>query len=179
MTVERSVDATLVLIKVIAHGWSFFLQHWDEAASQYQFFGGQLKPAEDPIEAARRELTEELTPSPGGKPLWFDLTLLTPQPIEIEGSSPTYAVHTAYRFWICDAVLRRGRLYVSERERWIGEGDLLSSERTDAQSLRLYQLIDATLPHGIGGVAVTADLARVDGEKPGTDNGDAPGPACV
>jgi 8-oxo-dGTP pyrophosphatase MutT (NUDIX family) len=165
----RTQSVAFVLVKTVRGTDSYFLFEWDRRAEQYQLIGGRVEHSEDPLHAARRELMEELDVK-GDRKLEhrrdFELELLTPRdrPIRWSGISHTYGVWTEYTVWVCRAQLNVAALRLGDQNRWLSveemfSGRTRSGERTGDPAL--HREIDASLPGGLGDVAVSVDVGAI------------------
>ncbi len=160
---SRSQPVATLLIKTIQASKQCFLHQWDTKAEQYQLIGGKVRPTESPVEAARRELREEISEHDLVHERDYELTPLNDSPIKLKDVSRTYGALTAYEFWLFSVTLKIPIIKQADIDRWISL-DEMNVGSTDAgrkiADPALYRKFNAKIPNGFEGLSVSIETKR-------------------
>jgi 8-oxo-dGTP pyrophosphatase MutT (NUDIX family) len=146
---SRDQSAVVVLIRNPASAEPAYLHQFDARADQFQLIGGRIEPGETLIEAANREVCEEMGPAaaaplrPGTDFSLRPLFGANPALVTIE-TSHTYGALTRYTFFGCVAEWR-GALTLGPHDRWIGATEALSGTTTDGRRVGNIRLLERLL----------------------------------
>lgn len=121
----REQAAVMLLIRQPGH--NAYLHQFDARAAKYQLIGGRMEPGEAAVDAALRELVEEVAVSqPGG----FDLahvridTINGGAPVLVtDALSATYGALTRYTFYACRVAVAR-ELTLGPHDRWFTPAEM-------------------------------------------------------
>nr|WP_322719789.1 hypothetical protein [Nostoc sp. ChiQUE02]MDZ8232843.1 hypothetical protein [Nostoc sp. ChiQUE02] len=157
---SRLQETSVVLIKGLIKGNSYFLHQWDDLSQQFQLIGGKKRVGEEHLETAKRELHEEITQHDLVYGKDYDLILLSnpQQPITYREVSKTYGALTEYRLWVYGVKFNLNQLTLSKFDKWISVNEMRKGLTNDNQSIRnaeICRIIDSILPNGLEGVQVS------------------------
>ena len=161
LTPSRNQVVSVVMVKGLLNGKSYFLHQWDKDSKQFQIIGGKQRINEDHFETAKRELMEELC----NLNLMYDrdytLELLNQNNLPLKNIeiSRTYGALTAYKFWIYAVKFRLKNLQLPDMDRWISldemrQGKTYNGKKVIDTSFYRYR----NLPRGLEYVPLSINL---------------------
>jgi 8-oxo-dGTP pyrophosphatase MutT (NUDIX family) len=143
---SRDQSAVVVLIGDPQSVERRYLHQFDARADQFQLIGGRIEPGETLLDAANREVCEEMGPA-AKSPLrpGVDFTLqplfgANPALVTIE-TSQTYGALTRYTFYGCSATWASPPA-LGPSDRWISVSEALASRTHDGKrvgNIRLFE----------------------------------------
>jgi hypothetical protein len=152
---SRTQKVSAVLIKTGVGSSARYLHQWDSKSRQFQLIGGKIREKETPIEAASREVSEELHEKNMMHFRDFELELVTSSPILYQDISRTYGALTDYECYFFLAKMKVARIQLSHDDRWLTKRKM-DRGRTDSgrqiRSPAVTRSLDASLSGGLEGL---------------------------
>jgi 8-oxo-dGTP pyrophosphatase MutT (NUDIX family) len=134
-TPGRVVKVVQAIIKTRVGGEDRYLMQYDRHAGRFQPLGGKQEPGEDdPGEALRRELAEELALDAPPGPDLCELILLL-EGWETVVPSPTYGVLTGYTFDFFHVAHVRFPIRTDEDTCWLRQGEIARGRADDGRAV--------------------------------------------
>lgn len=141
----REQHAAVVLIKAGVDGKPCYLHQYDARAQQYQLIGGRIEPDETPLQAAEREVIEEVGPAQAAPLASGREFVLAPihagnAVLQIEDVSATYGALTHYTFFAFRAEFA-ATPQLGAHDRWVSLDDMQRGHTHDGHRLGIPRLI--------------------------------------
>jgi 8-oxo-dGTP pyrophosphatase MutT (NUDIX family) len=164
---SRDQSAVVVLIKNPESAEPLYLHQFDARADQYQLIGGRIEPGETLLDAANREVCEEMGPAaisplrPGADFKLRPLFGANPALVTIE-TSHTYGALTRYTFYGCIAHWQSVPA-LGPHDRWISPAEVLASRTHDGKRVGNIRLFERLL--------AAPEMGSEDGGRQTADGG--------
>jgi 8-oxo-dGTP pyrophosphatase MutT (NUDIX family) len=163
---SRSQSAALIFIKATKLNKTYFLHQWDERAQHFQLIGGKVRENELNIEAAKRELQEEISQHDLVCQRDYDIFCLgsSDEPIKYLEVSRTYGALTEYKFWLYTVRFKIARLNLSHQDRWISTDEMrqgLTKDKKKIFNSDLYRIFESSIAGGYESIQVSIKGAQI------------------
>jgi len=131
----RIQPVSLILIKTMIGNESHLLHQWDQKSEAYQMIGGKIRLDENPIDAAKRELLEELSNTDLIDDVNFNIQKYLDDSIVKYEISNTYGALTKYEICIFHVVFKDAELELSKLDKWVSVAEIVNKRTNENEKI--------------------------------------------